>query len=326
MTTERTAAVGEETIGPDEDRLVAEFVSFLQASSTTRYPHGTMRRFNQARAAGCVDAEFTVLDLAPSSRVGLFAEARTYPARIRFASATSESDSEQDIRGMSIQVSGVEGNNLTPGATTQDFVLFSHPVMLAPTARDFFELLKANEAGGAERVAYFLAHPRSAAIAAAAQQHHLSHLDIPYFSATPYRFGPGRAVKYRVRPTSQRLSAKPPSWTPTYLTDALRDHLRQVEASFDVFVQFQLDPARQPIEDATVEWREEDTPYQLVARIRIPVQRIEGGDRVAACERLRFNPWHSLPEHQPLGSLNRVRREVYGAMADFRERVTASRA
>ena len=63
------------------------------------------------------------------------------------------SDRERDIRGMSIQVANVVGENFTPGATTQDFVLNSHPVMLAGTTRDFLELLRANEAGGIRRVA-----------------------------------------------------------------------------------------------------------------------------------------------------------------------------
>jgi hypothetical protein len=31
-----------------------------------------------------------------------------------------------------------------------------------------------------------------------------------------------------------------------------------------------------------------------------------------------FNPWHSLAEHRPLGGMNRARREIYAAMAEFR--------
>ena len=55
---------------------------------------GVMPRFNQGRAAGCVDAEFTVPDgLPPELRVGLFAQPKTYRARIRFAHATSKSRS-----------------------------------------------------------------------------------------------------------------------------------------------------------------------------------------------------------------------------------------
>ena len=58
------------------------------------------------------------------------------------------------------------------------------------------------EAGGLQRALYFVRHPRSARIGFAARQNPSSHLDIPYWSTTPYLFGPGRAVKYIVRPCS----------------------------------------------------------------------------------------------------------------------------
>ena len=29
------------------------------------------------------------------------------------------------------------------------------------------------------------------------------------------------------------------------------------------------------------------------------------------CERMVFNPWNRLPEHRPLGSVNRMRLAVY---------------
>ena len=84
---------------------------------------------------------------------------------------------------------------------------------------------------------------------------------------------------------------------------------------FDFMVQFQIDARRMPIEDASVEWHEAESPYRTVAHIRIPKQEV---DRGATCERLSFNPWHARVEHTPLGNFNRARRAIYGAMADFR--------
>ncbi len=34
---------------------------------------------------------------------------------------------------------------------------------------------------------------------------------------------------------------------------------------------------------------------------------------------LRFNPWHSLPEHRPLGSSNRARLTMYYELAKLRQ-------
>lgn len=318
MTT-ATPPLAEETVEPGEAAQTSDFIAFLKAASAQRYPTGIMRRFNQARHAGCVQAEFTVLDALPDAhRVGVFSHPRTYQAWIRFASASSQTDREKDVRGMSIKLSGVSGENLTPGATTQDFVLNSHPVMVAANAKDFLGLLRAMEAGGLQRALYFLSHPRSALIGLEARQHPTSHLDIPYWSTTPYLFGQGRAVKYIARPCSQTRSARPDRLTDDYLRDALRTHLERSEACFNFMIQLQTDSRTMPIEDATVEWKERDSPPSPVARIRIPMQDIEDPGRMRLCEDVAFNPWYCLTEHRPLGSLNRARRPLYRAMAEFR--------
>jgi hypothetical protein len=312
-------ALGEETIAGDEAAVTAAFIAFLRDASAKRHPSGIRRRFNQARHTACLDAEFTVLPgLQPAHRVGLFAEARTYRAWIRFANASSASDREPDIRGMSIRVFPVAGENLTPGSAMQDFVLNSHPVMVAADPKAFLELLRANESGGFKRALYFLTHPKAARIGFAARANPTCHLDIRYWSTTPYRFGPGRAVKYVVLPTSPMRSEMPATLTDSYLRDALRTRLDEAEATFDFMVQFQADTRRTPIEDATVEWKESDAPYRRVAELRIPRQHFDDDERMMRCEQVAFNPWHCLAEHQPLGGMNRARRAIYQAMAEFR--------
>jgi hypothetical protein len=316
MTTTRHG-LAEETVSPDEAKVTADFIAFLKDASARRHPTGVMRRFNQGRHTACVEAEFIVNNgLPPELRVGLFAEPRSYRAFIRFANANSTSDLEEDVRGMSISVGGVSGENLTPGATTQDFVLNSHPVMVAPDTKEFFEFLKAWDAGRGPLALYLLRHPRAAAIGLKSRQQPTCHLDIPYFSATPYLFGAGRAVKYVLKPCSDRRSTKPDPLTHTYLRDAMRIHLTQADGCFDVMVQFQTE--KLPLEDATVEWEEQDAPYLAVARIRIPRQGIDDADRMKQCEEVAFNPWHCLADHRPLGSMNRARRAIYDALSEFR--------
>jgi hypothetical protein len=310
--------IADETIAPDEAAVTARFVAFLKAATEKRYGSGARQRFNQARATACVDAEFTVLDgLAAGHRAGLFATPRTYKCWIRFANATSQSDKDKDTRGMAIKVLDVAGNNLTPGSTSQDFVLNSHPVMMVGSTREFLELLEANEAGGFRRVLYFLGHLKAARIAAASRANHTCHLDIPYWSTTPYQLG-AAAVKYVARPASAARSPIPATLTDTYLEEAMRQRLSREDVAFELMVQPQIDARRTPIEDASVEWREQDAPYVPVARIRIPAQSIDDAGKRARCEEIAFNPWHCLPEHRPLGSMNRARREIYRAMAEFR--------
>src|SRR4029450_2956005 len=89
-------------------------------------------------------------------------------------------------------------------------------------------------------------------------------------------------------------------------------------ASFDLPVQFHVDENRTPIEDATVEWTQDRSPWQAVAQIRIPRQAIDDAARSARCEQMAFNPWHARPEHRPLGGMNRARKEIYRAISEFR--------
>lgn len=311
----------QEAPAPGEAQVIAEFIDFLKRASAAR-PRGSageVLRFNQGRATGCVDAEFTVpQDLPEALRVGLFATPRTYKAVIRFANATSATDRDRDTRGMTIGVFDAAPDNLTAGETRQDFVLNSHPVMPAADPKEFLALLRANEAGGVKRALYFATHPKSTRIALASRQHHSSHLDIHYWSTTPYSFGSGRAVKYMARPSLEHVSRLPDQVTDSYLRDALRAHLAQAEAPFDLMVQFHVDDNRTPIEDATVEWTQERSPWQAVARIRIPRQSIDDAARSGRCEQMAFNPWHARPEHRPLGGMNRARKEIYRAMSEFR--------
>lgn len=311
--------LAEETVEPDEAAVTAEFISFLTAASVKRHPTGPVPRFNQGRPAGCVDAELTVPDgLTAELRVGLFSRPKTYRARIRFANATSASDQEKDVRGMSIKVHGVDGENLTSGESNQDFILNSHPVMMVGRTKAFLALLKAVDAGGARAALFFVSHPRATAVALASRQHATSHLEIPYWSTTPYLFGAGRAVKYIARPVPVRATPLPQPLTDNYLRERLIAHLAREDARFDLFVQFQTDARKMPIEDASVEWLERDSAYRLVARIRIPAQSLDSAENAAACERMSFNPWHALADHRPLGDFNRARRDIYRAMAAFR--------
>jgi hypothetical protein len=314
-----TADLASEAIAADEQSLTAEFIAFLKAASAARHPSGGIRRFNQARASGCVEAEFIIATGLPTElKVGVFQQPRSYSAWIRFANATSASDREKDVRGMSIKVRGVHGENLTRGSDVQDFVLNSHPVMMVPGPREFLELLRAVEAGGWRRRRYFLTHPRAARIALSSRQNPSSHLDIAYWSTTPSLFGDGRAVKYIVRPVSHAHPRRP-SLTDTYLHDELRLRLSMEDVAFDFYVQLQTNARTMPIEDASVEWRERESPYLRVGEVRIPRQAIDEPGREQVCERTSFNPWNCLTPHRPLGGMNRVRRTIYEAMQHFRE-------
>jgi hypothetical protein len=84
-------------------------------------------------------------------------------------------------------------------------------------------------------------------------------------------------------------------------------------------VQVQTDPHLMPVENACVHWPEHLSPYVPVARLRLPAQRFDTDDQLAFAGALRFNPWHSRPEHRPLGNSNRARRRMYLELAQLRQ-------
>jgi predicted DCC family thiol-disulfide oxidoreductase YuxK len=74
------------------------------------------------------------------------------------------------------------------------------------------------------------------------------------------------------------------------------------------------------IENASSLWKEADHPFVSVARITIvaPQENVHSEEHIAKCERLVFTPWHSLAAHQPIGGINRLRKAVYEASANYR--------
>jgi hypothetical protein len=73
------------------------------------------------------------------------------------------------------------------------------------------------------------------------------------------------------------------------------------------------------VEDASVERPEDVSAPQPIARILLPIQRADSPERRAyADDILSFNPWHCLADHQPLGSIMRLRRAAYRTSSVFR--------
>ena len=82
--------------------------------------------------------------------------------------------------------------------------------------------------------------------------------------------------------------------------------------------QFQTDPHKMPIEDPGITWDESVSPFRNVATLTIPPQVFDTAERREFGDNLSFNPWRVLPEHRPLGGINRARRQVYEALSVFR--------
>jgi hypothetical protein len=134
---------------------------------------------------------------------------------------------------------------------------------------------------------------------------------------TPYLLG-DRAIKFSATPLSRTANLPPEQTGLDFLREAMMKQVGSEDVYFEFGVQLQADPVTMPVEDPVVMWDEAVSPFQRVAISRIPKQDISARSWVDFAENLSFTPWHSLPEHRPLGSNNRARRVIYEAISEFR--------
>jgi hypothetical protein len=87
---------------------------------------------------------------------------------------------------------------------------------------------------------------------------------------------------------------------------------RRTGAEWELRARLCTNLAIMPIEDASVPWPEDHSPYVPVAKITLPAQVAWREAKSATInDRLAFNPWHGLTAHRPIGSIMRARKMAY---------------
>jgi hypothetical protein len=342
-----------ESVPPGEAAQIAEQVTLTGKLMELRYGAGagdTMaRRAVHPKAHGCVKAQFIVdPDLPAAYRVGVFATpGKRYPAWIRFSNATAViapdvNDKKADSRGMAIKLMGVEGETLLdePGGKTQDFLLINQPMFAFPDVPEYlaFTRIQLEKKDNAREIFPVFLTPSTperlkivGIVTKVIQPTQLANpLDADYFSGSPFLFGPDRAAKFAARPRNPaNPSLTPETPAADYLRAALQRSLKGPDARpivFDFQVQLRPDGLQPfdtdyPIEIANTEWKPKAdgaASYKNVATLVIDPQDIDNPLQATECEHLVFTPWHGLKDHQPLGGINRLRRDVYIASAKRR--------
>lgn len=328
--TDQRLGIAEERLLGDEDRLTDEIIDQIRAFTRQTWPPGTAQRFGQTKTIGLVRALFTArADLPDGLRQGVFARHRTYRAWVRFSGPGPYAPPDIEDFGqccVAIKLMGVDGPKLMDDEqATQDLTLVSPPTFLTADLRDNAVLQRHTRAG--TPLMYFLdprdPRPLTALTQFLYSRAQSSPLECRYYSTVPFLHGPGQAVQYALRPRSATRTPIPARPSPHYLREAMARTLDTRDWSFDLMVQRQTDAHQMPIEDAGVKWPERLSPYVPVATLRIPRQRFDSDEQLRFADSLRFNPWHSLAEHRPLGSQNRARRAIYLEMAKLRQAMNA---
>lgn len=303
------------------ETLVTEMNERITSIMLAEAKKGIIPRFNQPKTVAYLNGEFQVHnDLPIALRHGIFAQPNTYPAKLRFANASNQDDSQKDIRGLSLRLANVQQKTLWGDDGYQDFLLNSHPALFVATPEDFLEFIRARQEGKLQQLLFFLTHPKALYIVLKSRKKHLSPLDIRYWSTVPFRLGEAsqQVVKYSLLPCSNYQTTEVVEPGENQLRAAIKAHLQQGSASFHFAVQLQTDPSIMPIEDASVIWDESVSPFIPVATLTINPQPVDDPELLALGERSTFNPWQCLAAHEPLGRMNLVRRPVYTHAAALR--------
>jgi catalase len=326
---------GREYPGKGEEKIAMQMVKMMQDQMLRFYPPDSGKkqlRQVHAKMYGCVKAEFIIEpNLTPEKKAGIFKDAKSYPAWIRFSAGDThvKPDKKKDFRGFAIKLMNVPGKKLDPNEpdiTVHDFVLMNRNIFFSKNIRQFVKILYFLTAPWTlrslpKKIWIFISNLPTLLNGAKGKIHIKNPAERSYFSTTPYRFGDETiAVKYEVRPSPDNKDKlqNPDLSSDDYLRVNLAATLKKHELKYDFGIQFQKDPVKMPIENPSIPWSEKDSPFIKLATIRIPIQEFDTPERAEFGDNLSFNTWHCLPEHQPLGSFNRVRKIIYEEMYRFR--------
>ncbi|MBC7395113.1 MAG: catalase family protein [Variovorax sp.] len=331
----------------DEPQTQADLVdTLLGMSKTMADSTGHAMRAVHAKSHGLLRGELRVVEgLPPELAQGIFSAPRSYPVVLRISTPPAEvlDDRVSLPRGMAIKVIGVEGERVagSEGDSTQDFLFVDGPVFAAPDAKGFLKNLKllagtTDKAPTAKRVLSSVLQGVEKAIEAVGGQsstlismggHAETHpLGATFFTQVPIRYG-AYIAKLQLAPVSPDLRALEnapmdldgkPDGTREAVADFLRAHTGE-PAEWELRVQLCTDLEKMPIEDASIEWPQDLSPFIAVARLTLDAQ--DGWSAALSREiddGMAFNPWHALAAHQPLGGVMRARKVAYAASSQFR--------
>ena len=321
----KTLLPGHECPANDEAIVANNIVTLLQEQMLRLYAKKGEKQLRQIhpKMNGCVKAEFIIDPNLPEElKVGIFKEAKSYPAWIRFSNGDTKPmpDWKKDVRGCAIKIMNVPGEKLE-GDGVHDFILMNTKSFLSRNVKQFSRVLAVLIPP--TRIGNII--PKLTSIFASIPILYRGHkakikcnhpFEISYFSTVPFQFGDEtRAVKYKVKSSPNNRLEYTDKSNENYLRHNMAATLMKHEIVYNFLLQFQTDPIKMPVEDPTYAWT---SPFIKVATIRIPTQVFDTPEQNTFGDDLSFNPWHCLPEHRPIGSFNRARRIIYEKMYGFR--------
>src|SRR6516165_5427989 len=313
------------------------------AQSVTTEGTGRAVRDAHAKGYGLVRGEVEILDQIPAEYAqGIYATPGKHDALIRFSNGSPHAGADARLggaTGLALKIFGIEGPTLLddePDTGTFDYANINAPVFFCNTVEDYLFIQQLfieaplyfvqGPAGRRRFYTDFLTGKGTLDQAHWAWDELLAFLRVlqsppvnlllsTYWTMgavrhgdyiAKVRFAPVEAFAEKVVQRDLDLGSAAEVYRPALIVE-----LRERPYEFDIQVQLCADLAQMPVEDVTVEWPEQLSPFVTVAKLRLPQQDISEDDNLAKMDALSFTPWRVTAEHAPLGNIMRVRKEVY---------------
>ena len=335
-----------ETADPGFDQNLQTVISKTEryiARSVTTEGTGRAVRDAHAKGYGLVRAEVEILDQLPAEYAqGIYATPGRHDALIRFSNGSPHAGADARLgsaTGLALKIFDIAGPTLLedePDTRTFDYANINAPVFFCNTVEHYLFIQDLF----IEAPAYFVqgtpgrhrfyqdfvtgkgtldqdnwAWDELLAFLRVLQSPSVNLLLSTYWTMGAVRHG-GYIAKVRFAPVvafadkvvkrDLDLGSAAEVYRPALIVE-----LRERPYEFDIQVQLCADLAQMPVEDVTVEWPEQLSPFVTVAKLRLPQQDISEDDNLAKMDALSFTPWRVTAEHAPLGNIMRVRKEVY---------------
>ena len=325
----------------ETERGLNDALHQIQQTTADDYKHAV--RGVHAKAHAMMKGTLTVASgLSAELAQGLFAQAGEYSALLRFSTNPGDilDDSISVPRGLAIKLLDVPGDRLegSDDARTQDLILVNGPAFAASTGKQFLGNLtllakSTDKAEWAKKALSAVLRGTEAALEAVGGESamlktmggapNVHPLGETYYSQTAFGYG-DHVAKFSLVPVSSNLTGLTgETVNATGRPDALREDIAEVmvegDAEWELRVQLCRDRDTMPIEDPSKPWDEEESPFQTVARLRVPAQESWSNERqLIGDDQLRFSVWTGLAAHRPLGVINRLRKSTYEKSSGFR--------
>jgi hypothetical protein len=324
---------------------IVEKVLLLQSIAAAK---GPLRRGTHAKGV-TVRGQFEVFDVTASENPalaarlakGIFATPGSYPATIRFANSDPrvKSDLKPDVRSLSFSVDLTKNGTAVPpdGIARQDFSLQNATTLPLNDARVFLATMKVLTASNPMKGLWSLSfHDRRSVVRALllalsqSRQAVRPYQQLRYWSTVPFRHGPVDVVMQSATPSPGNAARALQRGNPDALKNELTRHVDEdaTMSCFDIGLQF-LDTENMTyggqrrdknfwIENASVEWKEAEAPFHVVARLTLlPHSVVSMSDSEAAYFDVTGN---ATPDSAPVGSINRARWRAEAASRQARMR------